>query len=351
MKRVLPVILCLLITSCSALPTPMEMGDMVFVRTLGVDGDGVEITVTASTGERGQGLQQNSEPSLTLTGEGTSLSAAALDAGSASDQQVFYGYLDQLLLGEGYCQSGILSVLEYFARDVELGLGTEIWAIAGDASVAISGGGEMGVTDRLTTLQLENLQGVAGLTRTAGQVLTDILEDGASYLPRLAVTDGSLISAGYTIIIGDASVGTLTGEAARGLELLESDPSGDVFQGSSGLVVDIWGADCQFEPVIVGGQLVGVNITCTVTANLAEYDQSPTQEELDLLSEELSAQQEERISLALSQLQEMGGDAIGLGRKLGMARPDLWGEIQADWRNQFSDLPIWVQVEVKIGRN
>ncbi len=356
-KLVLFVILLCYITGCSALPTPLEMGDMIFVRTLALDAnpdsnlESDEIILTASTGLRGQGLQQNSEPSITLTGSGTSISAAALDAGVAIDQQIFYGYLDQLLLGEGYCQSGILPALEYFARDVELGLDTEVWAIAGEAGEAIVSGGEDGVTDRLTTLQLENLQGVAGLTRTAGQLLTDILEEGATYLPRLAVAEGSLISAGYTITIEDASAGSLVGEAARGLELLEGDPSGEIMQGSSGLVVELWGADCQFQPVMAGGKLVGAEIICTVTANLIEYDQPPTQEDLDLLSEELANQQESRISLALTQLQELGGDAIGLVRKLGMAQPALWEEIQADWGELFPSLPIWVHVDVSIGRD
>lgn len=329
----------------------MEMGDMAFVRTLGVDATEDGLQITASTGLRGRGVQQESLPSLTLTGTGSSLSGAAVQVAAGCDQQVFYGYLDQLLLGEDYCASGILPALEYFARDVELGLGSEVWAVTGTAAEAIQGGGDQGVDSRLATLQLEHVQGTAGMTRTAGQLLTDILEDGATYLPRLISVEGSLLAAGYTIIIWDVQCGTLVDEGARGLELLEGDPAGDVFQGTSGVVAEVWEANCQATPLLVGDQLAGAVIHCTITANLAEYDRTPTDQEIEKLSEELARQSEERILSALEQLQQMGADAIQLGRQLGIQSTAHWADIAASWEGVFPTLPIWVTVDVTVERS
>ncbi len=354
MKLILYVILLSLMTGCSALPTPLEMGDMIFIRTMGVDEQEGEVELTVSTGRRSRGLQREVEPSLTVTGVGSSISGGVVEVAAQSQQQVYYGYLDQLLLGEGYCQQGILPALEYFARDGELGLSAEVWSVTGTAADAIASGGEEGVDSRLATLQLEGIQGTAGLTRTAGELLTDILENGATYLPRLtpsAEGDGTLLSAGYTIIIGDISVNTLTGESARGLELLEGEPSGDVFRSSTGVVLDIWDASCGFVPRFEGDVLTGVEVLCQVTADLAEYQSQPTEEEMELLQQELAQREESRIELALEALQRCGGDAIGLGRELGMASPSRWEDIQQGWESTFPDLPVSVTVEVTIRRS
>ncbi len=323
---------------------------MVFPRTLGVDGREEQVRVTASTGSRSRGLQREVEPPLVLTGESQSISGAVVEIGGQCDQQVFYGYVDQLLLGEEWCQSGILPALEYFARDVELGLGSEVWAVAGTAEDAMMLDDE-GVDSRLATLQMEGELGTAAITRTAGQLLTDILEDGATYLPRLVPQGDTLVSGGYTIIIGDAQKTVITGEAARGLELLEGQPSGDVFVSQNGLVVELWDGDCEVTTKFQNDSLSGAVVAVSLSAQLVEYDQKPTEDELEELRQELSQRERERIESALLELQQVNGDAIGLGRQLGMASPHHWEKIEGMWEEVFPALPIEVTVDVTIGRD
>ena len=116
----------LLLSGCSAtlLPYAREMGDMALLRTMGVDaGEGdYQVEVTVSTGKRAYGLQGESQPSLVLSAQRESLSAACLAMQGLSDSYVFYGYVDQLLLGEELSKRGVWPVLDYFAQDVELGL-------------------------------------------------------------------------------------------------------------------------------------------------------------------------------------------------------------------------------------
>lgn len=99
----------LLLSGCSAtlLPYAREMGDMALLRTMGVDaGEGdYQVEVTVSTGKRAYGLQGESQPSLVLSAQRESLSAACLAMQGLSDSYVFYGYVDQLLLGEGLIQA------------------------------------------------------------------------------------------------------------------------------------------------------------------------------------------------------------------------------------------------------
>ena len=139
----------------AALPYAREMGDMALLRTMGVDAgekDG-DFRVTVSTGRRAAGLQGEGQPPLILSAEGGSLSSACLAMQGLSDSYVFYGYVDQLLLGEGLALEGIQTVLDYFAQDVELGLGTQLWLIRGDtAQGAVRAGEETGVDSRLLSL-------------------------------------------------------------------------------------------------------------------------------------------------------------------------------------------------------
>ena len=119
----LPAILalCLLLTGCSGLPTAREMGDMALLRTLGVDPSPAGVSVTGSTGPRAKGLQGDREPALTLSADRESLSGACLAMQGQSDSFVFFGYVDQLLVGEELAKEGVRPVLDYFSRDAELG--------------------------------------------------------------------------------------------------------------------------------------------------------------------------------------------------------------------------------------
>ena len=222
----LPAILALglLLTGCSGLPTAREMGDMALLRTLGVDPSPAGVAVTGSTGPRARGLQGEGEPALVLTADRASLSAACLAMQGQSDSFVFFGYVDQLLVGQALAEEGVRPVLDYFSRDAELGLGAQLWLIRGGAArEALSAGGDEGLDARLETLQNDSEMGIANLTRTAGEVYTDLLELGCAYVPALSPTgdgDALLREAGYGVLKGDALAGFLAGEAAEGLELL-----------------------------------------------------------------------------------------------------------------------------------
>ena len=146
----LAAVTALLLAGCSGLPAAREMGDMALLRTLGVDPSPAGVAVTGSTGPRAKGLQGDGEPALTLAADGASLSGACLVMQGQSDSFVFFGYVDQLLLGEKLAEEGVRPVLDYFSRNAELGLGAQLWLVrSGSAREALSAGGEKGLDSRL----------------------------------------------------------------------------------------------------------------------------------------------------------------------------------------------------------
>ncbi len=347
----------------AALPYAREMGDMALLRTMGVDEGETEgtVRVTVSTGRRAAGLQGESQPPLVLSALGDSLSAACLSMQGLSDNYVFYGYVDQLLVGEGAALEGVEPVLDYFSRDGELGLGAQMWLIRGStAQAALEAGGETGVDARLFTLQTDSEMGAAGITRTAGEVFSSLLEQGCAYLPALAVTDPGeagggtvLLEAGYGVLREGKLVGYLEGEGAKGLELLTGQTAADIIEvalPSGTAVARVTGAAVECEPVYQGEELVKLRLYGRITAELAEFHDPMDQEELEQLRKALEERESFRLQRVLDQLRSWGSDCTALGSQVGRADPGRWEGIQGEWERLFPSVPLEISVQASLRR-
>lgn len=345
----------LLLTGCSGLPRPREMGDMALLRTMGVDKRENGLAVTVSTGPRAKGIQAEGQPALMLSAVGKSLSAACLSMQGLSDSYVFFGYVDQLLVGEELARDGVIPVLDYFARDRELGLGAQLWVVReASAEDAVRAGGDQGVDSRLSTLQTDGKMGVAALPRTAGEVYADLLEWGSAYLPALVLAQGedtALAERGYAILKGEALAGFLDGEAAQGLELLAGRPEQDILDvelGGQLVSVRVTGADTRSKLEFEGDALTGMTVTCRVDAQLAEYRIPLSDTERERLISVLEARECARMEAALKQLQGWQADCLGLGHRAALSSPGKWQTVKADWPRHFEALDVTVRVNMTL---
>lgn len=358
--KFLPGVLAfLLLCGCGqqgGLPFAREMGDMALLRTMAVDaGEGEHaLSVTVSTGRRARGLQKEEEDPLVLSAQGNSLSGACRTIQGLSESYVFYGYVDQLLLGEELAAQGIEEILNYFARDLELGMGAQVWVVHGRGQDAMLAAQQEGVEERLSTLLVDSEMGTAGQTRTVGEVLSDLLETGGGYLPALRPSDQeetALVEAGYALLQDGALVGWLEGEGAKGLTLLESGAGLGAMEyvvQNRQAVLEEQQVRTTFRPVLEGSRLVAVEIHCRVTADLTEFSDFLTQEDLNDLCLQLEQRERERIQMALVEMQRLGADCIGLGRRLTLANPAHREEISGDWDRIFPQLELRVMVQGEI---
>ncbi len=314
---------------------------MALLRTMGVDKEEDRVSLTVSTGPRARGLQGEQESALTLTARAGSLSGAALAVQGQSDSYVFFGYVDQLLLGEELARESVLPVLDYISRDTELSLGAQLWLVRGDtARAAVESGGEEGVDSRLSTLRTDGKMGIAAISRTAGEVYADLLERGAAYVPTLALgeEDPSLEERGYAVLKGEALAGFLDGDAARGLELLAERPEMDAAEidlEGGRAVVRITGAKVVCRTVWKKWEPEVLALTCRVEGKLAERNGPLSEEDRVRLKETLEAWERARLEAALERLQGWSADCVGLGG----------GE---DWNERFGQMTVQIQVEVTI---
>ncbi len=333
---------CLLLTGCDLLPRAREMGDMALLRAMGVDRDGDGVAVTVSTGPRARGLQGEREPALELSAQADSLSAACLEIQGKSDEYVFFGYVDQLLLGEELARKNVLPALEYLAQDVELGLNAQVWVVRGKtAGEAVGSGGEEGVDGRLSTLRTDGKMGVSLIPRTAGEVYAGLLELGCAYAPAVALGDGediSLEEAGYAVLKGESLAGFLDGDAARGLELLAEQPklSAEEFSLDAGrAVVKITGARTEYHLIQQNWAPEALELTCRVEAELAEHTGALSEADRAKLEAALSDRAEGWINAALAALKSWSADCVGLGGG-------------TDWQKRFGEMKAVPRVEVSV---
>lgn len=339
----------LFLSSCSSvLPVPQEMGNMALLRTFAVDHGSVDSwKITVSTGKQAKGLQGEQETPLILSGESASLLGACRQVEGLTDHTIFYGYIDQLLISEAVAMDGVEQILTYFASNSQLSLGTGIWLTQGLAQEVLTATEEEGAQAYLQTLVQEGKLGVAGITRKVGEVLSDIRENQASFIPILSPNDqGSLEELGYGMVRGDQFVSVLQGEDARGFALLwEHDQLLELNHSHQVYAMQLSQLKVSYHGEWDNQKLKTADVSLCVQGDLLEYPSLPTPEQQDIIVREAEKELERLCKLALGKLQSQGCDALGIGSALALKYPHRSTTLSEEWEEWFLSLEINVSVD------
>lgn len=342
-----------LLTGCRFLPQPREMGEMALLRSIGVDPTQDGVSLTLSTSPQAQGTQGGQKPALCLQVEGESLSAAALAAQTLSDRSVFFGYVDQLLLGEEQAGQGLEEVLGWFATDKELSLGARLWIVRGDtARAAVESGGDEGIDRRLSNLRMDGEMGAAPVSRTAQEILVALGELGCAYAPALVLREGSLHPEGYALLTREGLAGYLEEKGARGLELLSERAAAEVLEVQ---VEDVkLSVRVSSSQIDVSGRfgysgLETMTVLCRAEVEILRQTGKLTPEGREQAAKQVEQELTGRIRTALNRLQEWKCDCVSLGNRLAMEEPWYAGHMVADWLEEFSKVGIEPRVNVTLG--
>lgn len=365
MRRVTACVLLMgMLSGCagrSLLPYAREMGDTALVRVVGVDvaDDGVELTV--STGTRGGG-----EEALVLSAQGRTLPEAALAVQSLGDSYVYYGHADQLVVGEEQVIAGLDGLVDWLAREAELGLGMQLWVVReGTAAQAVWAGGTSGTAERLSQLNTDSDVGAANIGCTAARLMSVLARGGSTYLPALVVAQtregdggegdaGTPLPAGYGVIRQGKLVCWTDEDTARGVELME----GQVFGHTVSLALDdgavagvrLEDARTRVYPVFWNGALSGLDVHCGVTARIVQTQRRLEQKDMERLKDSLERLTGERMVRALELGQYWDADYLDLKRRVQVARPDKKAQIEEQWQSVYRALDIRVDVQGEVER-
>ena len=363
---------CAALAGCApldALPYAYEIEDTVLLRTLGVDVatqrlDGV--AVTASSGERPAVGDSPGQAGVVLSAQADTVSAARTMMQSYGKDELFFGDVEQVVVGEGLAQRGLDDLLALMARDPELRLEARLWVVRGGSASDVLFGGEEsgGVDDRLDAMESNADQGAATLPRTAREALVDLARSGTTFLPALAQGpsrpgdgaegDTTVSTAGYALFRDGALCGWAAGEEAHGIHLLLGRADGGLLEcaapDGARVALLLTGVRTGYTPIFRGGALAGLEVKCKVEARLAEVrgGDALSREELAWLEAETARLCRTRMETALSHSRALEADYLNMRQRAALSAPWRKDELEQDWEEGFPGLAFTVNVQVKV---
>lgn len=368
MRRIISpfIVLGLLLTGCAALPYTHQIDKTAFMEVLGVDaGEEGMVTVTAASGAR-----PGDQKPLALTAQAGTLSGACADMGRRGEDYVFFGDVEQVLVGEEAAAAGLEPLLTHMANDPELRLEAELWVVKGAEAAQLlleTGEGES-LPDRLAAMS-RNAELLGGpRPQMARSALTDLLENGATLLPALerrkagegqgAQGEYVLVSAGYAVIRDGVLRGYLGEEAAFGADLLRSLGKGRVVELSGPdlgcTALKLTGIRTTFRTVFRGETLTGLRIACDLETQAAERSDGVPglgEEDRRALEAALAQQATAAIAAAMAGFQELDADAIHLLDRVALAVPWKQAVLERQWGEAFPRLEVSIQAEATVARD
>lgn len=358
--------LCALLTGCSALPYAHQIDKTVLMEVLGVDaGVGETVTVTAASGAR-----SGEQDPLVLSAQAGTISAARADMGQRGEDFVFFGDVEQVLVGEEEARRGLEPLLGHMARDPELRLEAELWVVKGTeaAQLLLEAGEGESLPERLSAMS-RNAELLGGpRPQMARGALTDLLENGATLLPALErreAEDGQgaqgeyvLEAAGYAVIRDGVLQGFTDQAAAFGADLLRGMGKGQVLELSGPdqgyTALKITGVKTTFRTVFEGETIVGLRVACALETQAVELSGTAArlgEEDRLALEEELSRLAGAAMEAAMDQFQSLRADAIHLLDRVALAVPWKQAAMEEQWWQAFPRLTLEVEVEATVARS
>ena len=372
MKRgiVSALALSLALTGCSALPYAHEIDQTVLMEVLGVDaGPGEAVAITAASAGRGGTGESPGQDPLVLSAQAGTITAACAQMQTCGEQYVFYGDVEQVLVGEAAARRGLENLLGQMARDPNLRLEANLWVVKGGeaADPLLDAAGEGGAPGRLAALAQDAELLGGPLAKTAREVLAELLENGCALLPALerrAAEEGegtqredTLAAAGYAVLRDGALLAFTQGQETLGASLLLGWGHGGLLAFSDGaggtVTLRLTGVRTTLEPSFDGGRLAGLTVTCRLETQAAEFQgwNSRLSETGRLaLEEALEARAEGAMEEALALFQELDADCLRLGARAALAAPWRKDALEEQWAAAFPTLDIALEVEGRVAR-
>ena len=346
MKRV--IIMCiglLLLTGCSGQTTGWQTGNVALVRTMGVDLADRGIRVSAAVAPQDGGERQ------VLLADGSSVAEGVQTLRGMGDSFVHLGHTNQLLLGERLVQVGAEAVLDFVARDRQIGPGARLWVLKGGAAEQALQGSSADVADRLERLSDSRRDTQPKLTCTVTRLMSVMARGGSVAVPALRMEGEALQPDGYAVLRKGRLVGFLDREQSRGLELLCGQSAGQMvtvtLPEEKKLVLTGKRISVTGEPAFQQGRLAQMHLRCKVQMDVAQS--APlTPEQRQQAVDEAQSVLRDRILGAVGRAQFWDADFAGIEQLVRASCSEKeWRD--ADWSAEFRAIAVntevWVQVD------
>lgn len=348
------------------LPYAREIEQTALMEALAVDLAPEGVAVTASSSARaGTEGASGGEP-LVLQSAAETVAAACGRMQTYGADNVFFGDVEHVLLGEELAEEGLWDLLGHMARDPELRLEAELWVVEGEAAGALfDAAGDGGAPARLSALEDDARLLGAPAPKTAREALAELLQDGCTLLPLLAREEvregqglqgeGTASQSGYALFRGGRLAGMAREKEAHGMDLLLDRGEGRLLALSApdGRETSLRLAQVRtaVRPVFQEGALTGLSVTCRIQAEVAELRGGGMDEALRSWLEAQAAREAgESIAAALALCQRLECDCLHLGPRAALAVPWEKEALKEQWPAAFAGLELQLDVQAAVAR-
>lgn len=388
MRNALFFIACMmLLTGCedgNFFPVRTEISQFELVRAIALDRsarpDYIRVTVISKqegqeggkedSGQQGK-PEKKSQNARILSAEAESVNSAIRKFQQYSGKQLFLGHSIFCLIGEKAARENIAKYLDYVSRDQETRPNKQVYIVEGDAGsiFEINAESPYFFSDRLKNIA-ESVELVSVSKKMKFYELINEMdknESFASAVPAIRIIDRrdekggfqkDFEVDGYGIIKNFKLIGFIHNAEARAYNFITDQVktgSIDVTDTYGNLVsMEILGSSTRIIPAFEGEKLSGISIKTKFETNINEMHGRE-----DIFSEEaihfLEKQQEKKIKsdmeACIKYAKKNKADFLDIGSRIKMRHPIIFEEMQSQWSEIFSGIPITIDVSSKINRS
>lgn len=372
---IIAVITLLSTTGCkNYIQGNIEINNLEFVQVIAIDKaedkeDFVKLTITEVNMQAGGDSEQKT--SATVCSEAKTVSEAIANYQSYLDKKPFYGHLDFILIGEEAAKSGILKYLDFFSRDHEIRLNSNVIIVKGSTAEDVlktTNKKNMFVHDRLSYLY-ESLGGQPVVTPVDLVEVMYILDSKvlSLYVPTIqlvkktySIDEQNALNmelSGFAVFNEDKLAYFLDEKQSRGLVWLQDKVISGIVQVESQdgnpISLEIIEAKVKKVPKIIDGHLQ-ITVKVEMGTNIAEMaapNDIFNEQALGYLNMLQEQKIKEEIESTLSLAQERKMDFFSTGSIVMHKYPILWqDQFEENWKEIFPEIEFKVEVKGKIYR-
>ncbi|MBQ9980618.1 MAG: hypothetical protein IJP23_06130 [Oscillospiraceae bacterium] len=328
-------------------------------------GSGGENSGGNQSGGSASSGSSSAAPPVLLSARGKTISAAVAKMQAYTEKHMFYGHLEQVIIGQSAAEHGVEDLLDYMRRDPEMRPSTKIYVTRDCTARDImeKGGGHSALPNLLAALEDAGRQLSLAPAVPLGRFEGDMVSFGAVSVPALKLTEIDGKSAGALEICGSAVfrenklAGYLSQDETRGANILSRVARTDMVEldtpEGQAVALRITETDLTLRPVGGEDEIECININVYVEAEVAGANGGTdvTDERvLEALEIALADKERERVADALTLSEIYDADFARIYPRLRIKAPRKLPEKGESWQDFLHSNTININVEAVIRR-
>lgn len=375
-KKIVLIILCLLPLLITGCWNNVELNDRGFVVGVGLDKalDGkieysVQIIKPSVLESRKQG--GNVKATEVISAQGQTVFEAIRNLLTSTNQKLFYGHMQVIIIGEELARQGILNVMDFFVRDTEPDKRAQVIIARGTtAREILTAEGE---TQDIPAVEIINtLKNTKALPKIKETKLFELMKivNSKGKNPVLGIvatpeksktlTVAQLDFTGTAVFNKDKLVGWLNPEETTGFLFTENKITSGIINVSNPLdtsakvAIEMTRSSTKKDVRFINGEPV-LYIEIKEEGNMSEVegqgDLTAPDQVKELENETAQVIKNKVANVIRLAQEEYQSDIFGFGDIVHRKNLKYWREVENDWNEVFSTLPANIKVESKIRRS